>query len=223
MAESGAGPNPYKPAPDVGPRPPGEPDLSVLDERFLAYCYGTAVGEDGDLGPGSWPVVDSTGTHRANIVVRGDEPDLGRSYTMIDLSSGDVLLALRKTSRFGFDISLYDWAGRELGRYSASARGGIRFVTAEGAAGGPTRGTGSGTPVVDASGRTVARVYGHSPRRPLATLGTWPSIHPDWTWYLVDKVPQLPEPMRSFVLGMPCVAHWQLGEVAAERPPDRSP
>lgn len=199
-----------------------EPDLSVLDERFLAYCYGTEAGEDGEFGPGTWPIVDSTGAHRANVVVRGDEPDLGRSYTMIDLS-GQVVMALRKTGRFGYDISLYDWAGLELGRYAASARGGVRFLTADGPAGGPAVATGSGTPVNDAAGRTVARVYGHSPRRPLPMLGTWPSIHPDWTWYLVDKVPGLIDPLRSFVLGVPCVAHWQVGEAAAGSDPDRSP
>ena len=191
----------------------GPPDLSVLDEGFLAYRYGSERGEEGDLAPGTWLVVDSTGAHRANVVVRGEDPhDRGRSYTITDLS-GQVLVALRR-ARFGYDISLFDWAGGELGRYSASAGGGIRFVTPAGPAGAPTRATGSGTPVRDADGKAVARVYGHSPSRPLGTLGTWPSIDPDWAWYLVDKVPRLGDPLRSFVLGLPCVAHWQLGEAA---------
>jgi hypothetical protein len=195
-------------------RESGQVDLSVMDEGFLAYRYGIGRGAGGDLGPGTWPVVDSTGTHRANVVVRGEDPHRDRSYTISDLS-GQVLMALRRTTRFGFDISLYDSAGQELGWYAPTAGGGVRFVTPTGPVGAPTRATGSGTPVMDAGGRSIARVYGHAPDRPLNALGTWPSIDPDWTWYLVDKVPRLADPLRSFVLGVPCVAHWQLGETLA--------
>ena len=217
------------PLPQRAPAPPGGPDVSVLDEPFLAYCYGTEAGADGNLGPGTWLVVDGTGEHRANIVVQGAEL-VARHYTMVDLD-GQVLMALRKSERQRTgpewpggeaarsetqptgatdDVAVFDAAGLEVGRYERIPGGGIRFTTPDGSWGGPSRGSGSGTPVVDSAGKAVARVYGHSPNAPLNVLGSWPAIHAEWAWYLIDMRFRLADPMRSLVLGMPCLSHWRL-------------
>ena len=184
----------------------------VVGAADLAFGYGVGVTQWKAVST-DWPVIDRQGRSVATMSAQGGLDRLKSLH--VTAADGRRVLTVGPGKVIGnANRPLLDGWGRQFGELHPMQQQ-VQFSTPEGLCGSGVTQNLSGiythcefAGLSDAQGNQLGRVVNHAPRWPSHEIAGWPGADPRYGWLLLQRHPDLAEPLRSFFLAYPVLLAW---------------